>query len=371
MVMGLVLVIGTAACGGEVALERTAPTLPPLQLPAVTPTVPSAAGPPSTTLPAAPGLDLPEVLDISAFDVFGRLDVDRYEVELRISGDGVSQAAVYTYQREPEAGRILGLADGDEIEVVIIDGSVWARFGPTPGGALVEASDTFAELANGFFEPGAIAAQNLEPFHFRLGDFLLVGSGDFDGRSGFEYAAALPRVFSWWVNDEGLIIGGGGLLGEGADTNELFFMYNWEGDIAPIGRPENTVTQDEYFAFLSGVDPSDPSQLQNDLQDVQGALQRVRAGDGAFGTDGLDDMVQLGLIEGWQSELTNLAPGVIGVQVDGDSALLVGVMADGRHYCVGIVGEAVTYGGGYQFDDVSSLAGCAEPAGFPSLDPPS
>ncbi|MBK5265816.1 MAG: hypothetical protein JJE47_00130 [Acidimicrobiia bacterium] len=370
IVMGLVLVIGTVACGGEVALERTAPTLPPLQLPAVTPTVPGAVGSPSTTLAAAPAVDLPEVLDISAFDLFGRLDVDRYEVAFRIAGDGIHQEAVYTYQREPEAGRILGMADGDEIEVVLIDGSVWARFGPTPGGALVEASATFAELANDFFKPGAIAAQNLEPFDFRLGDFLLVGPGEFDGRAGFEYAAAAPRVFSWWVNGEGLIIGGSGRLGDAPDGRELFFSYNWGGDIGPIDHPQNTVTQDEYFAFLNGVDPSDPSQLQSDLQEVQASLQQVRASDGAFGTDELDGMEQLGLIDGWQAGLTNLTPGVIGIELDGDSVLLVGVMADGRHYCIGMVGEAVSFGGGYLLDEVNSLAGCADPAGFPTLDPP-
>jgi len=288
----------------------------------------------------------------------------------RIAGDGINQEAVYTYQRDPEAGRIFGMADGDEIEVVLIDGSVWARFGPTPGGALVEASATFAELANDFFEPGAIAAQNLEPFDFRLGDFLLVGPGEFDGRAGFEYAAAAPRVFSWWVNGEGLIIGGGGLLGDAPGGRELFFSYNWEGDIGPIDRPENTVTQEEYFAFLNEVDPSDPSHLQSDLQEVQTSLQQVRASDGVFGTDELDGMVQLGLIDGWQAGLVNLTPGTIGIELDGDSALLVGVMADGRHYCIGMVGEAVSFGGGYLLDEVNSLAGCSDPAGFPILDPP-
>jgi len=367
MVVGLVLTILASACGAEVAVESTAVTLPPLEIP-IAVTVPSN-GSPNTTAVAVSPVDLPETLDLAAFDIFGRLGVEQYEVTYRMGGAGVDQEAVYTYQRDPLAGHILGIADGDDIEVVLVGGDVWARFGRTPDGALVEASTTFAALAAGFFEPGAIAAQNLEPFDFRIGDFVLAGPGDFEGEAAFEYAAPEPRRFSWWVNGDGLILGGTGVVGSDPDSAELSFRYRWSEASDPIERPTNTISQAEYFAFLEGQDPTDPTRLQEDLRSVQAALARSRTTDGAFGTEELDGMVRLGLIDGWQPALNGLPPGVVGVRVEQDSALLVAAMADGRHYCVAMAGDAIGYGASYTIADLIAPDGCSVPTDFPILDP--
>lgn len=362
MAVGLVLAILASACGPEVAVESTALTLPPLEMP-VPVTVPSNGSP--TTTP----VDLPEILDIAAFDVFGGLDIEQFEVTYRMVGAGVDQEAVYTYQRDPLAGHIVGMADGDDIEVVLVGKEVWARFGPTPDGALVEASTTFAALADGFFEPGAIAAQNMGPFDFRLDDFVLVGPGDFDGEPAYEYAAPAPRSFSWWVNADGLILGGAGLVGGDTEAAELSFRYRWSDVSDPIERPTNTISQEEYFAFLDGQDPSDPTRLQEDLRTVQAALERSRTTDGVFGTEELDGMVRLGLIEGWQPAFSDLQPGLIGVQIGQDFALLVAAMADGRHYCVAMTGDSINYGASYTIADLIAPDGCSVSIDFPILDP--
>lgn len=368
MVVGLVLAILASACGAEVAVESTALTLPPLEIP-VAVTVPPSGSPSTTVVAVSPAVDLPETLDLAAFDIFGRLDVEQYEVTYRMVGAGVDQEAVYTYQRDPLAGHILGIADGDDIEVVLVGNEVWARFGPTPDGALVEASTTFAALAEGFFEPGAIAAQNMEPFDFRLGDFVLAGPGEFEGEAAFEYAAPPPRGFSWWVNADGLILGGAGVVGSDPDSAELSFRYRWSDVSDPIERPTNTISQDEYFVFLDGQDPNDPTRLQEDLRSVQAALARSRTTDGAFGTEELDGMVRLGLIDGWQPTLSDLQPGLVGVQIEPDSALLVAAMADGRHYCVAMAGDSTTYGASFTIADLTAPDGCSIPADFPILDP--
>ncbi|MDH5420249.1 MAG: hypothetical protein OEY55_00430, partial [Acidimicrobiia bacterium] len=239
----------------------------------------------------------------------------------------------------------------------------------TPDGALVEASTTFAALADGFFEPGAIAAQNLEPFDFRIGDFVLVGPGDFEGEAAFEYAAPEPRRFSWWVDGDGLILGGAGVVGTDSDAADLSFRYRWSEVSDRIVRPTNTISQEEYFAFLEGQDPNDPTRLQEDLRSVQAAVARSRVNDGLFGTEELDGMVRLGLIDGWQPTLDDLRPGTVGVLIEQDSALLVAAMADGRHYCVAMAGDAITYGASYTIADLIAPDGCSVPTEFPPLDP--
>lgn len=367
-VVGLVLTIVASACGAEVAVENTAPTLPPLEIP-IAATVPPNGSSSTTVVEPPPTVDLPEILDLAAFDIFGRLAVEQYEVNYRMVGAGIDQEAVYTYQRDPLAGHIVGIADGDEIEVVLVGDEVWARFGPTPDGALVEASTTFAALADGFFEPGAIAAQNLEPFDFRIGDFVLVGPGDFEGEAAFEYAAPEPRRFSWWVDGDGLILGGAGVVGTDSDAADLSFRYRWSEVSDRIVRPTNTISQEEYFAFLEGQDPNDPTRLQEDLRSVQAAVARSRVNDGLFGTEELDGMVRLGLIDGWQPTLDDLRPGTVGVLIEQDSALLVAAMADGRHYCVAMAGDAITYGASYTIADLIAPDGCSVPTEFPPLDP--
>ena len=362
------LTVLASACGAEVALESTAPTLPPLEMP-IAVTVPPNGSPGTTVVAPPPTVDLPETLDLAAFDIFGRLDVEQYEVTYRMIGAGIDQEAVYTYQRDPLAGHIVGIADGDEIEVVLVGDEVWARFGPTPDGALVEASTTFAALAEGFFEPGAIAAQNLGPFDFRIGDFVLVGPGDFEGEPAFEYAAPEPRQFSWWVNGDGLILGGAGVVGSDEDTAELSFRYRWSEVSDRIERPTNTISQAEYFAFLEGQDPADPTRLQEALRSVQAAIARSGASDGTFGTGELDGMVRLGLIDGWQPTFDDLQPGIVGVQIEQDFALLVAAMADGRHYCVAMAGESISYGASYAIADLIAPDGCSVPTDFPILDP--
>ncbi len=368
--LGLVLVVAASACGAEVALESSAPTLPPLQLPAVLPTVPNSGGT-VTTLAPDPGIvDLPAILTKGSFDVFAQLDVAQYQVTFREVGARSDQEAVYMYQRDPQAGRIVGIADGDEVEVVVIGDLVWARFGPTPDGALVEASETLAVLAGGFFEPGAVAAQNMDPLDFNVADFTLAGPGEFDGRPAYEYTAPAPRQFSWWVDADGVIVGGGGTIGFGEESSEVSFTYRWDEASDLIEVPTNTITADEYFAFLNGENPSDPTGLQAELRSVQVTLERSRAEDGVFGTDQLDAMVAQGLIDGWQLGISTLSPGVIGLVLESDSALLAGGMPDGRHYCIAILGEAVSYGASYTLAELAALDGCSVPDDFPDLAPP-
>lgn len=364
--IGFVLVVAASGCGAEVALESTAPTLPPLQLPAVLPTVPN-----SVATAANPAVaDLPEILDEGSFDIFARLDVAQYEVTFREVGAGSDQEAVYMYQRDPQAGRIVGIVDGDEIEVVVIGDSVWARFGLTPNGALVEASETLAGLADGFFEPGAVASQNMEPPDFNVVDFTLAGPGEFEGQLAYEYVAPAPRRFSWWVDANGVIVGGAGTVGSGPDSSEVSFAYLWAGVSDPIEIPTNTITADEYFAFLNGDNPSDPMKLQEELRNVQAALERARANDGAYSVAELDAMVAQGLIEGWQEGISNLPAGVIGVVLQPDSVLMAAGMPDGRHYCIATVGDVVSFGASYTLAELAAPDGCSVPDDFPDLAPP-
>ena len=345
---------------GACTAAPTVPTLPPLDLPD---TAPPAIVVPELPPEDVPVAELPEFLDRDALDVFGRLDVDAYEVELQLSSSAYSEAALFSYRRDPQAGSVVGSVEGEIVAVVVIGGMAWLKLGPTPEDAYVEAEADTAAFAADLVHPDAYFVETFAEFDLELKDFAYVGPGDFEGLSAHEYAVGSMSV---WTDDNGVLMGGAGIVQDGPEDVEVAFVVDWSSDFLPIEPPANTISEEEFEAYLAATDQRIAT---NELRNARTALAvaKVDTDTYAVSVATLRD-IEPSLV--FRVGLADLEPGIIGTLLSENSGLLVTKMQDGRHFCIAVVDGEWFYGGGYELSDVDTIESCSDPDDFPQLAPP-
>lgn len=345
---------------GACTAAPTVPTLPPLDLPETAPAPPVV---PESLPEDVPVVELPEALDIGALDVFGRLDVDAYEVELRLSSGTLSDSFLFSYRRNPEAGSAVGSVEGEAIAVVVIGEMAWLKPGPTPNDAFVVASTGTAAFAADIVDPDAYFVETFAEFDVELRDFVYVGPGEFAGVAANEYGFGGLSV---WTNDEGVLMGGAGSVQDGPEVIEVALSVDWSSDFVPIEPPSNTISEEEFEAYLAATDQRvTTTQLRTARTAL--AVAKVDTDTYAVSTATLQE-IEPNLV--FRDGLADLEPGDIGTILSENSGLLVARMLDGRHFCVAVVDGEWFYGGGYELSDVDTIESCSDPDDFPQLSPP-
>ncbi len=354
------LLIAFVVLLGACTAAPTVPTLPPLDLPDIAPAAPAV---PESLPEDVPVAELPEALDRDALDVFGRLDVDAYEVELRLSSDTYSEAFLFSYRRDPPAGSAVGSVEGETVAVIVIGDRAWFKLGSTPGDAFVVASADMAGVAADIVHPEAYFVETFAEFDVELGDFAYVGPGEFEGVAAHEYAV---DSFSLWTTDEAVLMGGAGSVRDGGEEVEVVLLVDWSSDFAPIEPPTNTISEEEFEAYLAATDQRlTTTQLRTARTAL--AVARVDTDTYAVSIATLQE-IEPNLV--FRDGLADLEPGDIGTILSENSGLLVARMLDGRHFCVAVVDGEWFYGGGYELSDVDTIESCSDPDDFPQLSPP-